>query len=85
APWSEFEDWLLQDTYPRYVIGSGKHVLWQRMVREVPELMERSPQEARQRWLRLTGRLDIQGEQLPGSPPLDSFYLQVDMIIRNLS
>lgn len=76
APWDEFEDWLLQDTYSRYAIGSGKHVLWRRMVREVPELMERSPKEARQRWLRLTGRLGNEEEQLSDGPPLDSFYLQ---------
>lgn len=47
------------------------------MVREVPELMERSPREARQRWLRLTGRLEGGREDVPGSPPLNDFYLQV--------
>lgn len=52
-------------------------------MREVPELMERSPQEARERWLRLTGRLEGVGaggarEPLPGSPLLDNFYLQVE-------
>lgn len=52
-------------------------MLWRRMVREVPELMERSPKEARQRWLRLTGRLGNEEEQLSDGPPLDSFYLQV--------
>lgn len=61
----------------RYAIGSGKHVLWRRMVREVPELMERSPQEARQRWLRLTGRLGHERGQRSDGPPVDSFYLQV--------
>eukprot|EP00752_Nemacystus_decipiens_P013338 g11808.t1 len=87
AAWTEFEDWLVQDTYSRYAIGSGKYVLWRRMVREVPELMERTPQEARQRWLRLTGRLGggINGERgrekerrdmVPGSPVLDTFYVQ---------
>ncbi|CAM9618415.1 unnamed protein product [Ectocarpus sp. 6 AP-2014] len=86
AAWTEFEDWLLQDTYSRYAIGSGKHVLWRRMVREVPELMERTPQEARERWLRLTGRLSAggaeggsgreRGEVMAGSPTLDNFYIQ---------
>lgn len=58
------------------------------MVREVPELMERTPQEARQRWLRLTGRLGggsngesgrvgEGGDKVPGSPALDTFYVQV--------
>ncbi|CAM9302629.1 unnamed protein product, partial [Hapterophycus canaliculatus] len=69
----------------RYAIGSGKHVLWRRMVREVPELMERTPQEVRQRWLRLTGRIGggsgeggrgERGERAPGSPALDAFYVQ---------
>lgn len=57
-------------------------------MREVPELMERTPQEARQRWLRLTGRLgggvngadgreEEGGDRTPGSPALDSFYVQV--------
>lgn len=60
------------------------------MVREVPELMERTPQEARQRWLRLTGRLgeggggsgrgEAGGDQVPGSPALDAFYVQVGVI-----
>eukprot|EP00903_Cladosiphon_okamuranus_P011793 g11083.t1 len=84
AAWTEFEDWLVQDTYSRYAIGSGKYVLWRRMVREVPELMERTPQEARRRWLRLTGRLgggiDGQGgreeEGGAGSPVLDTYYVQ---------
>ncbi|CAM9753127.1 unnamed protein product [Ectocarpus sp. 4 AP-2014] len=86
AAWTEFEDWLLQDTYSRYAIGSGKHVLWRRMVREVPELMERTPQEARERWLRLTGRLSAGGGEggsgreggqlMAGSPALDNFYIQ---------
>ena len=66
----------------RYVIGSGKHVLWRRMVKEVPELMGRTPQEARQRWLRLTDRSresrgDGGRDHIPGSPSLDKFYLQV--------
>lgn len=72
----------------RYAIGSGKYVLWRRMVREVPELMERTPQEARQRWLSLTGRLgggvngeggreEEGGHRVPGSPALDTFYVQV--------
>ncbi|CAM9312801.1 unnamed protein product [Discosporangium mesarthrocarpum] len=74
APWGEFEDWLIQDTYSRYAIGSGKHVLWRRMVREVPELMDRYPAEVRERWLELTGR--VKGEQTPGAPRLDNFYLQ---------
>ncbi len=54
------------------------------MVREVPELMERTPQEARQRWLRLTGRLGGDGargeeraDKMLGSPALESFYVQV--------
>ncbi|CAM9257630.1 unnamed protein product [Ectocarpus sp. 12 AP-2014] len=86
AAWTEFEDWLLQDTYSRYAIGSGKHVLWRRMVREVPELMERTPQEARERWLRLTGRLRAGGGEegngregggaMTGPPALDNFYVQ---------
>ncbi|KAG5191243.1 hypothetical protein JKP88DRAFT_352414 [Tribonema minus] len=59
-PWTEFEDWLLQDTFARYAIGSGKHVLWNRMVTEVPELIGRTPQEARRRWLHITGRLTDQ-------------------------
>lgn len=73
----------------RYAIGSGKHVLWRRMVREVPELMERTPQEARERWLRLTGRLSAGGgeggsgreggEIMAGSPALDNFYIQVGL------
>lgn len=53
-------------------------------MREVPELMERTPQEARQRWLRLTGRLGGDGalgkeraEKMLGSPELDSYYVQV--------
>lgn len=57
-------------------------------MREVPELMERTPQEARQRWLRLTGRLgggingeggreEERGDRAPGSPALDTFYVQV--------
>lgn len=73
----------------RYAIGSGKHVLWRRMVREVPELMGRTPQEARERWLRLTGRLSAGGggggsgreggEAVAGSPALDNFYVQVGL------
>ncbi|CAM9543529.1 unnamed protein product, partial [Choristocarpus tenellus] len=72
--WGDFEDWLIQDTYSRYVVGSGKHVLWRRMVREVPELMGRTPGEARERWLKLTSRLE--GDSTPGSPKLEDFYLQ---------
>ncbi|CAM9959874.1 unnamed protein product, partial [Phaeothamnion confervicola] len=60
-PWTEIEDWLVQDTFPRrvvvskmladslYAIGSGKHVMWRRMVMEVPELLGRTPAQARSR------------------------------------
>lgn len=58
-------------------------------MREVPELMERTPQEARERWLRLTGRLSAGGgeggsgreggEVMAGSPALDKFYIQVGL------
>ncbi|CAM9706281.1 unnamed protein product [Scytosiphon promiscuus] len=64
AAWTEFEDWLIQDTYSRYAVGSGKHVLWRRMVREVPELMERTPQEVRQR---VRGTLCLHRETFGGS------------------
>lgn len=58
------------------------------MVREVPELMERTPRDARERWLALTGRggagggvegegKEVGGERLLGSPSLDNFYVQV--------
>lgn len=46
-----------QDTFARYAVGSGRHVLWHRMVTEVPELIGRSPDAVRSRWLHLTGRL----------------------------
>lgn len=67
------------------------------MVREVPELMERTPQEARHRWLRLTGRLGSGGmngeggregdrgdQRAPGSPALDAFYVQVGDVAQAL-
>jgi hypothetical protein len=82
-PWNEFEDWLLQDTYPRYVIGSGKHVLWRRMVQEVPELVNRSPDDARQRWLHLTGRQTSSQSAAAaagGKPATDSFYVQPPLL-----
>lgn len=55
--------------------------------------MERTPQEARQRWLRLTGRLgggisgeggreEEGGDRAPGSPSLDTFYVQVGSTTR---
>jgi hypothetical protein len=83
-PWTEVEDWLLQDTFARFAIGSGKHVLWRRMVQEVPELVNRSPDDARQRWLHLTGRQSSQSAAAAaaagGKPATDSFYVQPPLL-----
>eukprot|EP00953_Heterococcus_sp_UTEX-ZZ885_P033325 17347-Heterococcus_DN1.PRE.1 len=83
-PWNEVEDWLLQDTFARFAIGSGKHVLWRRMVQEVPELVNRSPDDARQRWLHLTGRQSSQSAAaaaaVGGKPATDSFYVQPPLL-----
>jgi hypothetical protein len=84
-PWNEVEDWLLQDTFARFAIGSGKHVLWRRMVQEVPELVNRSPDDARQRWLHLTGRQTSShsaaaAAAVGGKPATDSFYVQPPLL-----
>jgi len=55
-PFTEIEDYVLQDNYTRYVVGSGKYVLWLRMANELPELMGRSPKDLRARWLELNAR-----------------------------
>ena len=47
---------------------------------EVPELMHRSPMEARQRWLHLTGRSRLPSEHATGAPDLDRFYVQPPLL-----
>lgn len=49
--WDDRELWALEDSVPRYSIDSGRFVLWDRMVLDVPELAGRSAEELRNCWL----------------------------------
>jgi len=51
STWDERELWALEDAVPRYAIESGRHVLWDRLARDVPELVMRSAYELRACWL----------------------------------
>eukprot|EP00639_Heterosigma_akashiwo_P026967 CAMPEP_0194690368 /NCGR_PEP_ID=MMETSP0295-20121207/18273_1 /TAXON_ID=39354 /ORGANISM="Heterosigma akashiwo, Strain CCMP2393" /LENGTH=152 /DNA_ID=CAMNT_0039579803 /DNA_START=117 /DNA_END=572 /DNA_ORIENTATION=+ len=46
-PWTEVQDYVLQDNYGRYCVGSGRYVLWARMAAELPELVGRRPEALR--------------------------------------
>lgn len=52
--WSEREAWALEDSVPRYTVHCdrrGPLVLWRRMQVDVPELVGRSLDELRARWV----------------------------------
>jgi hypothetical protein len=67
-PWSEMEDWLVQDAFERFSIGDGRYVMWRRLVMEVPELLGRSPEDARARWLELTGKREMEEQPFYEQP-----------------
>ncbi len=54
-PWKEKELWALEDAVPHYSLDSGNLVLWRRMGLDVPELLNRTPDELRARWFALDG------------------------------
>ena len=53
-PWSEMEDWLLVDAVEKCTVENNI-ILWRRVVRETPELSDKSVEEARSRYLRVRG------------------------------
>eukprot|EP00640_Fibrocapsa_japonica_P003513 CAMPEP_0113934376 /NCGR_PEP_ID=MMETSP1339-20121228/1707_1 /TAXON_ID=94617 /ORGANISM="Fibrocapsa japonica" /LENGTH=300 /DNA_ID=CAMNT_0000936157 /DNA_START=71 /DNA_END=973 /DNA_ORIENTATION=- /assembly_acc=CAM_ASM_000762 len=72
-PWSEVEDWIIQDSISNFVVNGcgGRYIMWRRFSREMPELAGRHPMAVRQRWLELSGRENNQGvENLYLQPPI---------------
>lgn len=71
--WDKRELWALEDSVPRYSLQDGELVLWRRMALDVPELIERSPEELRARWLALQGAAGIEPASAGDPPSLENW------------
>lgn len=85
--WSERELWALEDSVPRYTVHCdrrGPLVLWRRMQVDVPELVGRSLDELRARWLseHAAGSVEAQAARAESPPCLEGWERLTDSSYR---
>ena len=71
--WDKRELWALEDSVPRYSLEDGELVLWRRMTLEVPELITRTPDELRSRWLALQSAAGAHPVAAANPPSLENW------------